>query len=311
MNHDVTEKIIRDILSRVNTSGIAGEISRPNYQREKWRRTAESPEPVAGPATGALLNVPTGTLLGFPQLGVSEHPVPGQSCSGARADEPKASGDSFLGTAAGVCGFVIPEMDRHLLDYLRAGTEDRVTGVLHARRNAAVLIAAADEVFGDTDAPLIQAQIVGGDGEGCGALVVFGTHRLSEASGKVRACLDAVAERQGEVVETGSGRLECIYSPMAGRLMRRLFNMPAGRACGIVAGYPFGVGLFAAAAALRCRGVSPESFYGPSSPEPIGNGFWTVVSGDPEGVLEAVRAARSEGAALLTRLAADSGGDLG
>ncbi|NPV70848.1 MAG: propanediol utilization microcompartment protein PduB [Firmicutes bacterium] len=343
MTDSLTEKIIRDILARCGTADTAAgaRLQRPNYQREKWKPRVgsreskdHSPAPsvnacVLQPAATAPLvqsNLPAGALLGFavkraspghrPAEAGPEEPVgcPADPTSRTTAPEeprgeaPDLPGIEFQGVAGGdTFGYVMADMDLRLIEHLKIVTQNQAVGVLCSRRGAAPLIVAADEACGSADVGIADIELVDGDRGKRGALVVFEAQNALEATRVVETCLNNVKERQRYILETGAGGIETLYCSRAARIINRLFNVPLGRACGVIAGYPAAVGLAAASVALKSADVFLESFCGPSSSCRVGNEFWTVISGDPSRVKTALDAAHKMGAAILQRLATNTG----
>jgi ethanolamine utilization microcompartment shell protein EutL len=309
---DFLDRIVDDLLKRQPSAGTVS-LNRPNYQREKAReRMAAEKKAVAsgdlfalsmkpGPPGGAGIRVEKAldpAVKGMPRMKEMGSPAGAEKIRGHA---------SFLGTAAGATlGYVIPNLSEPLRGCLGASSSPsfRAVGVLSSRQGAVAQIMAADEAVKMTNAELIHLQLARDEmgGPGHGIFVVFGADDVADVMRAVEVGLSATDAFQKNVMTRPAGKVETHYSARASAALKRIFDAPLDRACGVIVGAPAGLGLLLGDTALKTAAVDLIAFRGPSTEQAFANEVWLAVTGDPASVTSVLESARALGVRLLDEM---------
>ncbi|ABB15915.1 putative propanediol utilization protein pduB [Carboxydothermus hydrogenoformans Z-2901] len=296
-------------------------ISRPNYQREKGKERllgikATESSNKAGQSFVPQLN-PSGTLFTISmkppaKINTGYTPVDEQKEVKAEVRNSEITEKSFgqakfIGVSAGnTVGYVIPNLEPGLSQYLQANRSLRAIGVISSRVGAAAQIMAADEAVKKTNSELIRLELARDElgGPGHGVFALFGAEDVADVIRAVEIALKATEEYYQNIKNTPAGKIETHYTARAAAALNKAFGAPLNQAFGIIIGAPAGVGLLMSDTALKTAHVTMVSFWGPSVVQAFANEVWFTVTGDSAAVKNALEAAREVGLQVLAEFRA-------
>jgi microcompartment protein PduB len=216
---------------------------------------------------------------------------------------PKNPGlTEFIGTAIGATiGLVIANVDPDLHKLLKLDPKYRSIGIIGGRTGAGPQIMACDEAVKATNTEVIKVELPrdtkGGAGHGC--LILFGAEEVSDARRAVEVALNDLPTRFGDVYANDNGHLEFQYTARASLACNFAFNVPIGKAFGLLVGAPAAIGVILVDTAVKAADVDLVGGAGPTSGLSYTNEYVAFLSGDAGAVRAAVIAAREVGIKLL------------
>lgn len=209
----------------------------------------------------------------------------------------------FIGTAAGhTLGYVIPNLDRGLIEALNTNTNYRAVGVISSRQGAAAQIMAVDEAVKKTNSKIIKLQLAKDDfgGTGHGVFILLGVEDVADVTQAVQIALNSVDQFQKNIVHNQGGKIETHFSARAAGALNIAFGAPVNKAFGIIIGAPAGVGLLMGDTALKTAPVTAVMLSSPSAEQAFANEVWLTVTGDSASIKNALEAAREAGTKALS-----------
>ncbi|NYE56550.1 propanediol utilization microcompartment protein PduB [Carboxydothermus ferrireducens] len=322
---NLVDKIVSEVLNRQSreTTTIFSQpnISRPNYQREKGKERLlgiKAPESGNKPGQSFFPQLnPSGTLFTISmkppeKINTGFTPVDEQievkaKVRGSEITEKSFGQAKFIGVSAGnTVGYVIPNLEPGLSQYLQANRTLRAIGVISSRVGAAAQIMAADEAVKKTNSELIRLELARDElgGPGHGVFALFGAEDVADVIRAVEIALKATEEYYQNIKNTPAGKIETHYTARAAAALNKAFGAPLNQAFGIIIGAPAGVGLLMSDTALKTAHVTMVSFWGPSVAQAFANEVWFTVTGDSAAVKNALEAAREVGLQVLAEFRA-------
>ncbi|GEK27862.1 propanediol utilization microcompartment protein PduB [Furfurilactobacillus siliginis] len=212
----------------------------------------------------------------------------------------------FVGTApvGDTIGMVIANVDSELSKNLHLQSEFRSLGILSARTGAGPQIMAVDEAVKATNTEVVSVQMPRDTkgGAGHGSLIIVGGNDVSDVRRAIEVALADVPNKFGDVYNSAAGHLELQYTARASEACHFAFGAPVGKAYGLIAGAPAGIGVVMGDTALKAANVDVLSFASPAYGTSYSNEGVLHISGDSGAVRQAVIAAREVGLKLLGTL---------
>ncbi|MBU5299271.1 propanediol utilization microcompartment protein PduB [Clostridium sporogenes] len=210
----------------------------------------------------------------------------------------------FVGTAIGdTIGLVIANVDCFLHEKMGLDKKYRSLGIISGRIGAGPHIMAADEAVKatNTNTEVVKIEMPrdtkGGAGHGC--LIILAAEDVTDARRAVEVVLKELDRTFGEVYACDSGHLELSYTARASLVSEKAFGAPLGKAFGIIAGAPAGIGLVMADTAMKTANIEMVTYASPDAGTAHTNEVIITVSGDSDAVRRSVIAAREIGLSLL------------
>ena len=208
----------------------------------------------------------------------------------------------FVGTTVlDTIGLVIPGVDSSLLKQMNLKKSYKSLGLISSRTGAAGQINAADEAVKSTNTEIVSIELPrdtkGWGGHGC--FIIFGGDSVSDVRRAVQIALEYIEKYAGEVYISDAGHLEFTYSACADKALNLAFNAPVGKPFGFFCGSPAAIGLVMADLAVKSSPVEIISYMTPDRGTSHSNEVIVAVTGDADGVKNAVLAAREVGLQLL------------
>ncbi|GKT02927.1 propanediol utilization microcompartment protein PduB [Furfurilactobacillus sp. WILCCON 0119] len=230
----------------------------------------------------------------------------GKTSTATPASVSKSSLTEFVGTApiGDTIGMVVANVDSDLAEHLHLEKQFRSLGILSARSGGGPQIMAMDEAVKATNTEVVSIQMPRDTkgGAGHGSLIIVGGNDVSDVRRAIEVALAAVPQKFGDVYNTPAGHIELQYTARASEAAQFAFNAPLGKAYGLIAGAPAGIGVVMADAALKAANVDVLSFASPAYGTSYSNEGILHISGDSGAVRQAVIAAREVGLDLLGTL---------
>ncbi|MCF6166642.1 Propanediol utilization polyhedral body protein PduB [Furfurilactobacillus rossiae] len=246
--------------------------------------------------TDELVNQVMGKLLNKANAGTTVDTKPTQSGL-----------TEFVGTApvGDTIGMVIANVDSGLSENLHLQKQFRSLGILSARTGGGPQIMSMDEAVKATNTQVVSIQMPRDTkgGAGHGSLIIVGGDDVSDVRRAIEVALAAVPTHFGDVYNSPAGHLELQYTARASEAAHFAFNAPIGKAYGLIAGAPAGIGVVMGDTALKAANVDVLSFASPAYGTSFSNEGILHISGDSGAVRQAVVAAREVGLDLLGTLA--------
>lgn len=227
----------------------------------------------------------------------------------AAAAMPEFVGMTVLDTV----GLVIPGVDSALVAQMEAHgipCPYRALGLISSRTGAAGQLAAVDEAVKNSNTHLVSFDLprdTKGWG-GHGNYIVIGGRDVSDVRDAVQTALDLTRRNAGEVYINDAGHLEFAYSPNAGEVLHRAFNIPLGHAFGFMAGSPAAIGMLMADRAVKSANIQITRYMTPSIGTSHTNEVILAFTGETAATLTATLTARSVGLALIQSMAGEATG---
>ncbi|MFV3010818.1 propanediol utilization microcompartment protein PduB [Clostridium botulinum] len=208
----------------------------------------------------------------------------------------------FVGTAIGdTIGLVIANVDGSLHEKMGLDKKYRSIGIISARIGAGPHIMAADEAVKATNTEVVKIEMPrdtkGGAGHGC--LIILAAEDVTDARRAVEVVLRELDRTFGDVYTCDSGHLELSYTARASLASEKAFGAPLGKAFGILAGAPAGIGLVMADTAMKTANIEMVTYASPDEGTAHINEVIITVTGDSDAVRQSVIAAREIGLSLL------------
>ena len=208
----------------------------------------------------------------------------------------------FVGTTVlDTIGLVIPSVDSSLLKQMNLKKSYKSLGLISSRTGAAGQINAADEAVKSTNTEIVSIELPrdtkGWGGHGC--FIIFGGDSVSDVRRAVQIALEYIEKYAGEVYISDAGHLEFTYSACADKALNLAFNAPVGKPFGFFCGSPAAIGLVMADLAVKSSPVEIISYMTPDRGTSHSNEVIVAVTGDADGVKNAVLTAREVGLQLL------------
>lgn len=208
----------------------------------------------------------------------------------------------FVGTAIGdTIGLVIANVDYFLHEKMGLDKKYRSLGIISARTGAGPHIMAADEAVKATNTEVVKVEMPrdtkGGAGHGC--LIILAAEDVTDARRAVEVVLKELDRTFGDVYTCDSGHLELSYTARASLASEKAFGAPLGKAFGIIAGAPAGIGLVMADTAMKTANIEMVTYASPDAGTAHTNEAIITVTGDSDAVRQSVIAAREIGLSLL------------
>ena len=208
----------------------------------------------------------------------------------------------FVGTAIGdTIGLVIANVDYFLHEKMGLDKKYRSLGIISARTGAGPHIMAADEAVKATNTEVVKVEMPrdtkGGAGHGC--LIILAAEDVTDARRAVEVVLKELDRTFGDVYTCDSGHLELSYTARASLASEKAFGAPLGKAFGIIAGAPAGIGLVMADTAMKTANIEMVTYESPDAGTAHTNEAIITVTGDSDVVRQSVIAAREIGLSLL------------
>ncbi|WP_083988230.1 propanediol utilization microcompartment protein PduB [Companilactobacillus ginsenosidimutans] len=212
----------------------------------------------------------------------------------------------FIGIApiGDTIGMAIANVDPELLKNLHVEHPYRSIGILSARTGGGPQIMSMDEAVKGTNTEAISVQMPRDTkgGAGHGSLILVGGDDVSDVRQAVNIALENVPKHFGDVYNTPAGHLELQYTARASQVCNLAFGAPEGKAYGLIAGAPAGIGVVMADVAMKAANVDALSFASPAHGTSFSNEGILHISGESGAVRQAVLSAREVGIKLLTQL---------
>ncbi|MBD5643728.1 propanediol utilization microcompartment protein PduB [Clostridium botulinum] len=208
----------------------------------------------------------------------------------------------FVGTAIGdTIGLVIANIDGSLHEKMGLDKKYRSIGIISARIGAGPHIMAADEAVKATNTEVVKIEMPrdtkGGAGHGCS--IILAAEDVTDARRAVEVVLKELDRTFGDVYTCDSGHLELSYTARASLASEKAFGAPLGKAFGIIAGAPAGIGLVMADTAMKTANIEMVTYASPDAGTAHTNEVIITVTGDSDAVRQSVIAAREIGLSLL------------
>ncbi|ACA54945.1 propanediol utilization microcompartment protein PduB [Clostridium botulinum] len=208
----------------------------------------------------------------------------------------------LVGTAIGdTIGLVIANVDGSLHEKMGLDKKYRSIGIISARIGAGPHIMAADEAVKATNTEVVKIEMSrdtkGGAGHGC--LIILAAEDVTDARRAVEVVLRELDRTFGDVYTCDSGHLELSYTARASLASEKAFGAPLGKAFGIIAGAPAGIGLVMADTAMKTANIEMVTYASPDEGTAHTNEVIITVTGDSDAVRQSVIAAREIGLSLL------------
>ncbi|ENJ9655500.1 propanediol utilization microcompartment protein PduB [Clostridium botulinum] len=208
----------------------------------------------------------------------------------------------FVGTAIGdTIGLVIANVDCFLHEKMGLDKKYRSLGIISGRTGAGPHIMAADEAVKATNTEVVKIEMPrdtkGGAGHGC--LIILAAEDVTDARRAVEVVLKELDRTFGDVYACDSGHLELSYTARASLASEKAFGAPLGKAFGIIAGAPAGIGLVMADTAMKTANIEMVTYASPDAGTAHTNEVIITVTGDSDAVRQSVIAAREIGLSLL------------
>lgn len=208
----------------------------------------------------------------------------------------------FVGTTVlDTIGLVIPGVDSSLLKQMNLKKSYKSLGLISSRTGAAGQINAADEAVKSTNTEIVSIELPrdtkGWGGHGC--FIIFGGDSVSDVRRAVQISLEYIEKYAGEVYISDAGHLEFTYSACADKALNLAFHAPVGKPFGFFCGSPAAIGLVMADLAVKSSPVEIISYMTPDRGTSHSNEVIVAVTGDADGVKNAVLTAREVGLQLL------------
>ncbi len=160
---------------------------------------------------------------------------------------------------------------------------------------------AADEAVKATNTEVVKIEMPrdtkGGAGHGCS--IILAAEDVTDAKRAVEIALKELDRTFGDVYVCDSGHLELSYTARASLASEKAFGAPVGKAFGIIAGSPAGIGLVMADIAMKTANIDMVTYSSPDEGTAHTNEVIITVTGDSDAVRESVIAAREVGLSLL------------
>ncbi len=177
----------------------------------------------------------------------------------------------------------------------------RSLGIISARIGAGPHIMAADEAVKATNTEVVKIEMPrdtkGGAGHGCS--IILAAKDVTDARRAVEVVLKELDRTFGDVYVCDSGHLEISYTARASLALEKAFGAPLGKAFGIIAGAPAGIGLVMADTAMKTANIEMVTYASPDEGTAHTNEVIITVTGDSDAVRQSVIAAREIGLSLL------------
>lgn len=214
----------------------------------------------------------------------------------------------FVGTAVGdTIGLVIANVDHSLHEKIGLDKKYRSIGIISGRIGAGPHIMAADEAVKATNTEVVSIEMPRDTkgGAGHGSLIILASESVSDARRAVEVALKELDRTFGDVYTCDSGHLELSYTSRASLASEKAFGAPLGKAFGIIAAAPAGIGLVMADTALKTANVELVTYASPGVGTAHTNEVITTITGDSDAVRQSVMAAREVGLSLLKSMGQD------
>ncbi len=160
---------------------------------------------------------------------------------------------------------------------------------------------AADEAVKATNTEVVKIEMPrdtkGGAGHGCS--IILAAKDVTDARRAVEVVLKELDRTFGDVYVCDSGHLEISYTARASLALEKAFGAPLGKAFGIIAGAPAGIGLVMADTAMKTANIEMVTYASPDEGTAHTNEVIITVTGDSDAVRQSVIAAREIGLSLL------------
>ena len=208
----------------------------------------------------------------------------------------------FVGTAIGdTIGLVIANVDYFLHEKMGLDKKYRSIGIISSRIGAGPHIMAADEAVKATNTEVITIEMPRDTkgGAGHGSLIILAAEDVSDARRAVEVALKELDRTFGDVYVCDSGHLELSYTARASLASEKAFGAPLGKAFGIIASAPAGIGLVMADTAMKTANVELVTYASPGAGTAHTNEVIITITGDSDAVRQSVIAAWDVGLSLL------------
>ncbi|WP_291565818.1 propanediol utilization microcompartment protein PduB [Clostridium sp. UBA2485] len=208
----------------------------------------------------------------------------------------------FVGTGIGdTIGLVIANVDSFLHEKMGLDKKYRSIGIISARTGAGPHIMAADEAVKATNTEVVKIEMPrdtkGGAGHGC--LIILAAEDVTDVRRAVEVALKELDRTFGDVYACDSGHLELSYTASASLASKKASGAPLGKAFGIIAGAPAGIGLVMADTAMKTANIEMVTYASPDAGTAHTNEVIITFTGDSDAVRQSVIAAREIGLSLL------------
>lgn len=214
----------------------------------------------------------------------------------------------FVGTAIGdTIGLVIANVDYLLHEKMGLDKKYRSIGIISARIGAGPHIMAADEAVKATNTEVARIEMPRDTkgGAGHGSLIILAAEDVSDVKRAVEVVLKELDRTFGDVYACDSGHLELSYTARASLASEKAFGAPLGKAFGIIAGAPAGIGLVMADTAMKAANVEMVTYSSPDVGTSHTNEVIITITGDSDAVRQSVIAAREIVLSLLKAMGQD------
>ncbi|MBD8047478.1 MAG: propanediol utilization microcompartment protein PduB [Clostridium argentinense] len=208
----------------------------------------------------------------------------------------------FVGTAIGdTIGLVIANVDSSLHEKMELDKKYRSIGIISARTGAGPHIMAADEAVKATNTEVVKVEMPRDTkgGSGHGSLIILAAEDVEDARRAVEVALKELDRTFGDVYVCDSGHLELSYTARASLASEKAFGAPIGKAFGIIAGAPAGIGLVMADTAMKTANIEMVTYATPDAGTAHTNEVIITITGDSDAVRQSIVAAREVGLSLL------------
>lgn len=208
----------------------------------------------------------------------------------------------FIGTAIGdTIGLVIANIDSSIHEKMGLDKNYKSIGIISGRIGAGPHIMAADKAVKSTNAKVVKVELPrdtkGGAGHGCS--IILASEDVTDVRRAVEITLKDLNRNFGDVYVCDSGHLELSYTASASLASQKAFGAPIGKAFGIIAGAPVGIGLVMSDTAMKTANVKMVTYSTPNLGTAHTNETIITITGDSDAVRQSVRAAREIGLNLL------------